>query len=87
MESFTLWPTTKIDFTADQSHTGKARELADLQYLPKHPLYAVENSPPNYMLKACLKPLIYRLRKPKNVSKMESETRASGRVKFFLSGK
>jgi len=45
-------------------------------------------------LKACLKPLIYRLRKPKIDSKTDSETRTSGRelrpsgrAKFFLSGK
>jgi hypothetical protein len=39
MESFTLGPTSKIDFTADQiTHLVRARELADLQYLPKHPL-------------------------------------------------
>jgi hypothetical protein len=38
-------------------------------------------------LKACLEPLIYRLRKPKIESKTDSGASASGQVKFFLSGK
>jgi hypothetical protein len=39
MESFTLRPTPKIDFTGANHHTpATARELADIQYLPKQPL-------------------------------------------------
>jgi len=39
MESFTLGPTPEIDFTRTNYHTPEiARELADIQYLPKHPL-------------------------------------------------
>jgi len=44
----------------------------------------MENSPPNSMLKACLKPLIYRLRKPKIESKTDYVARASGREPWAI---
>jgi len=38
MESFTLGLLPKIDFTRTKRHTtATARELANLQYLPKRP--------------------------------------------------
>jgi hypothetical protein len=62
MDSFTLGPTPKIDFTWTLKHTlATALELADLQCLLKHPLKALWNSPPNSVQNTDLKPPIYRL--------------------------
>jgi hypothetical protein len=67
MDSFTLGFLPKIDFTrAQYQHTGNSlRASKSSQYLPKHPLYAIENSILNSEKNTCLEASIYRLRRPK----------------------
>jgi len=61
MDSFTLEPTPKIDFTQTTSTHRHGLRASGSSIFPKHPLKALWNSPPNYVQNTDLEPPIYRL--------------------------
>jgi len=62
MDSFTLGLTPKIDFTrTTNTHRKQLVRASRYLILPKHPLKALWNSPPNSVQNTNQKPPIYRL--------------------------
>jgi len=72
MDSFTLGPTPKIDFIRTLEHTGNGLRASRSSILPKHPLKALWNSPPNSVQNTDLEPPIYRLQETSKTAEIQT---------------